>query len=47
MINMSIEAIVLIIGLMICSYGLGYYIGQRNCFEYLKAEMEKMKENKK
>lgn len=42
---MSIEMIFAIIGISVCAYGLGYYFGYKNCFEYLKSELEKFRKN--
>ena len=41
---MKIDLIIAILGIVICAYGVGYLIGYRHCFEFLKAELNKAME---
>ena len=38
---MKIEIILLGLALIFCGSGMGYVIGFRHCFNYLKSELEK------
>ena len=40
------EWIIVIIGISVCAFGIGYYIGYKHCFEYLRAELNKAMEEK-
>lgn len=42
--GMMIE-IIIDIALTLIAYAFGYYIGYRHCFEYLRAELKKAKED--
>ena len=40
------EWIIVILGISACAFGIGYYIGYKHCFEYLRAELNKAMEEK-
>lgn len=43
--EMTIEWILVVLGIVTCAYSVGYLSGYRHCFEYLRAELKKAKED--